>query len=115
MERSVAASGGRKPDRIGGRTEADALVSADAPGAEHNDARRTAAGGDHVLGVPLGPARVDLDVVAGTGRDVLDLQRSHHRTAPLGFGVAADFRQTDRSCACKTRGTRGTRGGVWGV
>ena len=50
-------------------------------------------GRDHVLGVTLGLAGVDLEVVAGTGRDVLDLQRSHHRTAPLAVGVTADFRE----------------------
>ena len=30
----------------------------------------------------------------GAGREVLDLQRSHHRTAPLVFGVTGDFRQS---------------------
>src|SRR5882672_1475813 len=99
MQRAVAASGSRQIDRIGGRTKADALVGA-ARTAEHREARRGARGGDHVLRVTLGVARVDLDVVAGTGRDVLDVQRTHHRTAPLGLGVARDFgevvRQTTR-------------------
>src|SRR5712664_475252 len=93
MQIAIAASKRRKIDSISGRTEADALVSADAAAAEHREARRATAGGDHLLGVALCPGRIDLEVVAGTGRDVLDLQRSHHRTAPLGIGVTADFRQ----------------------
>src|SRR5712664_536923 len=93
MQIAIAAGKRRKIDSISGRTEADALVSADAAAAEHREARRATAGGDHLLGVALCPGRIDLEVVAGTGRDVLDLQRSHHRTAPLGIGVTADFRQ----------------------
>src|SRR6185295_18980269 len=31
--------------------------------------------------------------------EVLDLQRSHHGTAPLVFGVTGDFRQRGRSAA----------------
>src|SRR5258708_15778365 len=93
MERSITAEDRRQIDRIRRRTESDALVSAWTAGvAEHRETRRGGAGGDHVLRVTLCPGRVDLDVVTRTGRDVLDLQRSHHRTPPLGFAVARDFR-----------------------
>src|SRR4029077_8067371 len=82
MQRTVAAIYGGQEHGIGGRTETNALVSARTVGTtEHREARRGRGRGDHVLGVTLGVADVELDVVAGTGRDVLDLQRSHHRTA----------------------------------
>src|SRR6267154_1738267 len=60
---------------------------------------RTVPSRDHVLRVALRVGRVDLDVVAGTGRDVLDIQSSHHRTAPLVIRVAADLRQRSRRAA----------------
>src|SRR5712664_448093 len=110
MQIAIAAGCYRKIDSIGGATEADALVGArTTSAAEHREARRATAGGDHLLGVTLCPGRVDLEVVAGTSRDVLDLQRSHHRTAPLGIGVSTDFRQGCRSCTCETRRTSGSR------
>ena len=84
---------GGQINRISRLAKANALVGADAAAAEHREVRRATRGGDHVLGVTLGVRRVDLDVVSRTGRDVLDLQRSHHRAAPLVFGVTADFRQ----------------------
>ena len=86
----------RKVHSVRGHTQPDALIS-DAAAAEHREVRRGCAGADHVFRVALCKARVHLDVVARTGRDVLDLQRSHHRSAPLGFGVAGDFRQSGRS------------------
>ena len=92
-------------DAIGGRTEADALV-AEAAVTEHRKARRGAAGGDHLLGGALGIGDVELDVVARAGRQVLDLQRSHHRAAPLGFGVTADFGQVVRDGAGRQRVVR---------
>lgn len=64
--------------------------------AEHRETGRGSADGDHILRVALGVGHIELDVVAGTRRDVLDLQGCHHRTAPLGLGVAADFRQGSR-------------------
>src|SRR6185295_11382313 len=86
-----------EPTRVDGvsrKTEAHALVSARNTGVpEHQEGRRSAGGRDHVLGVTLGVGDVDLEVVAGARREVLDLQRSHHRTAPLVVGVAADLRQ----------------------
>src|SRR5258706_16341623 len=42
------------------------------------------------------PARIHLDVVARTPRDVLDLQGHHYRTAPLVRRVTADFREVVR-------------------
>src|SRR6476619_6681406 len=82
--------------RIARQTEADALVGWTAA-TKHREARRGAAGRDHVLGVALGPGRVDLDVVAGAGRNVLDIEARHHRAAPLGSGMTGDFRQRGRS------------------
>ena len=95
---TVGTASARKVDAVGGRAEADALVG-EAAAAEHREVRRGAAGGDHVLGGALGIGRIDLDVVARAGRDVLDLQRRHHRAAPLGFGVTADFGQVVRDSA----------------
>src|SRR5258708_9860290 len=108
MKRSVAAGPHGTINGVRCKTKPDALIGSTAA-AKHRKARRGTTGGDHVLGVALGPGRVDLDVVASTGRDVLDVQRSHHRTSPFGIGVSADFRRSRRSCACKTRGTGGDR------
>src|SRR5258708_8245286 len=52
LEIAGTAENGRKIHGIRGRTEAKALVGAIAA-AEHREARRRAAGGDHVLGSPL--------------------------------------------------------------
>src|SRR5439155_20277925 len=85
-------------DGVSYGTESDALVTARNSGAaEHQELRRSAGGRDHRLGGALGEGGVDLEVVARTGRNVLDLQRSHHRTAPLVFGVTADLREVVRS------------------
>jgi hypothetical protein len=90
----------RHEDRISRLTEADALVStSNTRVAEHREARRGTARGDHGFSGTMGVGGVDLDVVACTGRQVLDLQRSHHRTAPLVFGVTGDFRQSSRNAA----------------
>ena len=42
----------------------------------------------------------------GAGRQVLDLQRRHHRAAPLGLGVTADFGQVVRHAAGAQRVVR---------
>ena len=83
------------PHCVRRRPEADALIGP-ARAAEHCKARRGARGGDHVLGYALGPGGIDLDVVADAGRNVLDLQRSHHRAAPLVAGMTGNFRQVGR-------------------
>ena len=82
-------------DAIRAGTEANALIAAGNAGVtEHREVRRTTARGDHGLGVTLRVRCVDLDIVARTGREVLDLQRSRHSTAPLVFGVTGDFRES---------------------
>ena len=89
MERTITREGGgtkaspRCEDTIRGRTDANSIAGSELTvgAAHHKERRRGSRGRDDVLGVTLGPACVDLDVVARTGRDVLDLQRSHHRTA----------------------------------
>src|SRR5215218_355481 len=66
-------------NRIRRLTEADALISTrNTRVTEHHEVRRTAARRDHGLGGTMGVGGVDLEVVAGTGREVLDLQCSHH-------------------------------------
>src|SRR6185436_7040158 len=87
---------GNKPgqvDAISRLAKAKALIRTQtARVTEHREARRTAARGDHSLGITLGVRCVALEIVARTGRDVLDLQRNVHRTAPLVVGVTGDFR-----------------------
>src|SRR5262249_32778086 len=83
---------------VSGLAEADALIRRTAA-AKHREVRRSARGGDHVLRVTLGVAHVHLDVVAWAGRQILDLQCVHHRTAPLFGWVTGDFRQVVRHTA----------------
>src|SRR5262249_47777696 len=88
----------RQIHSIARRTEADALVGTEtARAAEHREGWRRAGGRYYVLHVTNGVAGVDLEVVAGTPRDVLDLQGDHTRTAPLVAGMATDFGQGVRS------------------
>src|SRR4051812_46022121 len=83
MQGAVATGESRQVDCVRGRTETDGVIG-NARGVlaalrtEDREARRSSARGDHVLGVALCPAGIELDVVAGTGRNVLDLQRGHH-------------------------------------
>src|ERR1043165_2827107 len=78
--------------------KANALICTRTAGStKHREARRGRARGDHGLGSTLGVADVDLDVVARTRGQVLVLQGSNHRTAPLVVGVTGDFRQSGRN------------------
>src|ERR1700751_785423 len=96
MDRPIAAVCNRQKYTVRRCTEADGASSTKLTwdAAEHRKARRGATGGDHVLRVTVRPARVHLDVVARTARDVLDLQRSHHRSAVFGARVTGQFRQS---------------------
>src|SRR6266404_6063078 len=99
----AGSTAGKKPgqeNRISRLAKANALVRTQtARATEHREVRRSTARGDHGLGVTLRVRCVDLEIVARTGRDVLDLQRNVHRTAPLVFGVTGDFRQSGRNAA----------------
>src|SRR6185295_10263410 len=105
---------GRSIEAIRGVAETNALIAAGKAGVtEHCEARRRTAGGDHGLGVTLGVRCVDLEIVARTGREVLDLQGNVHRTAPLVFGVTGDFRQSRRdACDAGRAGTEDVVGSV---
>ena len=85
------AGNGNKPgqeNRIRRLAKANALIRTQTVRVtEHREARRGTARGDHGLGVTLGVRCVDLEIVARTGREVLDLQRSrspHRPTCPRG-------------------------------
>src|SRR5882757_11495761 len=70
---------------VGRRAKADALV-AEAAASEHREVRRRGSGGDHIFCGAFGVARIELDVVTRAGRQVLDLQRRHHRATELRVG-----------------------------
>src|SRR5258708_31587740 len=85
MDRTIAAERRRQEYAVRGRTESEGAIRSKLIGnaTQHYEAGRSTRGGDHVLGVTLGPGRIHLDVVADTPRDVLDLQRGHHRAASV--------------------------------
>ena len=90
MDRTVATERGRQVNTVRGRTEGKAVARSKLTGntAQHQERRRSARGGDDLLCITLCPGRIELDVVTSTGRKVLDLQRGHHRAAPLGIRMA---------------------------
>src|SRR6185295_15310642 len=103
----VAAANQRQIDSVGGRTETYALVSAGPAGAaKHRKAWGSRIGRDDVFRRSLGVARVELDLVAGTGRDVLDVQGRHDSAAPFAVGMSGDFRQRVLSRAGNADRTR---------
>src|SRR5690348_10153272 len=113
MQRAVAAKGSRQIYRVRRRTETDALVGAGSAGAaEHGEARRSRIGRDDVFRSPLCEARTDLDVVAGSGRQVLDIQGGHHGATPFGVGMTRDFGQRGGCSTGQADGTRGRTGSI---